>query len=73
MLDDKDLQKLIQGESAKTEAEYYLAAANTAITRAIDGNSPKLPSLEFEKTKLFRKMEELNAGKLKIRELNYLP
>ena len=73
MLDDKDLQKLIQGESAKTEAEYYLAAANTAITRAIDGNSPGLPSLEKEKAELLSKIEEFKAGKLKIRELNYLP
>jgi hypothetical protein len=64
---------IVNGEPAKTEVEYYLAAAKTAIEKAIDGNSPKLPSLEFEKTKLFRKMEELNAGKLKIRELNYLP
>ncbi|MCY3007796.1 MAG: serine/threonine-protein kinase [Planctomycetota bacterium] len=64
---------IVNGESAKTEFEYYLAAAETAIEKAIDGNSPKLPSLELEKTKLFRKMEELNAGKLKIRELNYLP
>ena len=73
MLVDEDLQKLIQGESAKTEAEYYLAAANTAITRAIDGNSPGLPSLEKEKAELLSKIEESKAGKLKIRELNYLP
>jgi len=73
MLVDEDLQKLIQGESAKTEAEYYLAAGETAIAKAIDGNSPELPSLESNKSKLLSKMEELNAGKLKIRELNYLP
>jgi tetratricopeptide (TPR) repeat protein len=73
MLDDKDLKKLIQGESAKTEVEYYLAAANTAITRAIDGNSSELPSLEDEKAKLLSEIEESKAGKLKIRELNYLP
>ena len=73
MLDDKDLEKLIQGESANTEVEYYLAAANTAITRAIDGNSPELPSLESKKIGLLRKMQEIKSGKLKIRELNYLP
>jgi serine/threonine-protein kinase len=64
---------IVNGESAKTEVEYYLAAAETAIAKAIDGNSPELPSLESKKSKLLSKMEELNAGKLKIRELNYLP
>jgi hypothetical protein len=64
---------IVSGESAKTEVEYYLAAGETAIAKAIDGNSPELPSLESNKSKLLSKMEELNAGKLKIRELNYLP
>jgi serine/threonine protein kinase len=73
LINDPDLQQFIRGESAKTEVEYYLAAANTAITRAIDGRSPELPSLESKKIELLSKMEGLNAGKLKIRELNYLP
>jgi hypothetical protein len=73
LINDPDLQQFIRGESAKTEVEYYLAAANTAITRAIDGNSPELPSLESKKIELLSKMEELKSGKLKIRELNYLP
>ena len=73
LIKDPDLQQFIRGESAKTEVEYYLAAANTAITRAIDGSSPELPSLESKKIELLSKMEELKSGKLKIRELNYLP
>jgi serine/threonine protein kinase len=73
LINDPDLQQFIRGESAKTEVEYYLAAAKTAITRAIDGNSPELPSLESKKIELLSKMEELKSGKLKIRELNYLP
>ena len=73
LINDPDLQQFIRGESAKTEVEYYLAAANIAITRAIDGNSPELPSLESKKIELLSKMEELKSGKLKIRELNYLP
>ena len=73
LINDPDFQQFIRGESAKTEVEYYLVAANTAISRAIDGNSPELPSLESKKIELLSKMKELKAGELKIRELNYLP
>ena len=64
---------IIKGEPAQMEVEYYLVAATTAITRAIDGNSSELPSLEAQKVNLLNKTEKLNAGTLKIRELNYLP
>ena len=64
---------IIKGEPAQTEVQFYLVAATTAITRAIDGNSSELPSLEAQKVNLLNKTEKLNAGTLKIRELNYLP
>jgi serine/threonine protein kinase len=67
-------QKLIiKGDPAQMEVEYYLVAATTAITRAIDGNSSELPSLESQKVNLLNKTEKLNSDTLKIRELNYLP
>jgi len=64
---------IIKGDPAQMEVEYYLVAATTAITRAIDGNSSELPSLEAQKVNLLNKTEKLDAGTLKIRELNYLP
>lgn len=70
---DPDLAKILNSKTSKNEVDYYSVAAKTAITRAIDGNSPGLPSLEKEKAKLLSEIEDSKAGKLKIRELNYLP
>jgi tetratricopeptide (TPR) repeat protein len=73
LINDPNFQPLIQLESAQTEVEYYLAAATCAIRKAIDGNSPESTSLETQRVNLLKKMEELKANSLKIRELNYLP
>jgi hypothetical protein len=70
---DSDLKSILNSKTSKTEVDYYSVAATTAITRAIDGNSSELPSLDAEKAELLSRIEESKAGKLKIRELNYLP
>jgi serine/threonine-protein kinase len=70
---DSDLKAILNSKPSKNEIDYYSVAAKTAITRAIDGNSSELPSLEAEKAELLSRIEESKAGKLKIRELNYLP